>query len=1195
MAAAQDVAQCRVLSEEAFLTERPDTLIGGIEVVEATVLAPALDGQSLSRRPVTCSIGAENCVGEIIANVGDCLHSDPVFRAATARGTGRKPSRAAMVVQRSGDVLTVRNEGSGITTKAHPETGEPIIKMLFGQMRAGTNFDGASGEKINPTAGRNGCGTAIVNILSERFAVKVDDPGRGRYEIVWADGRSRVDKEKFSDKSPPKSGSVTVSATLKWSYFGMSGFTDDAWRLTLRHVFDTAAYTGAKVRIVDGDAKFDINLGKEPMLEYAKMHAAEGAAIAFDRVDSESGVTAFEVAAWLEPGEGASTTAGLVNGLRADEGKHVEFARKAILDVVRAEVKIARKKARSANSDAVSPRLLEEMVGVLVSVTLVNSQFDNQVKSRLMTTRSKWRLDGAAHPGWKPSAKFVKALKPVIEAVMARLDGAVDRPKKAASKSRLGQKYPKYTGARHAGNKEKRERCRLIVTEGDSAKAMALSGARSREDKDFFGAVPLKGKLANPRKGKDSNETAMLAEVLGLEPGRKYREPSDLSSLRYGEVWIMTDQDVDGWHIAGLLLNWFDTRMPGLLSLKPGFVKIFATPLVVVGDRHFYSEIEYKAWWDAAPASERRRVEYYKGLGAWTTAKAKRLFDDPRLVAVEYNPVEGAVASADTALEIAFDDRKSEARRQWLDGEHAVDETRLVYDPSRAVDFSLPSTTVTGFCEGALLHYWFDDNSRSLPSLCDGLKLSQRKAIYAVSGMSPASEPVQRLAAKICDRTHYHHGAVSMEGVVVTLAQSYVGTNNVPLLRDDGQFGSRFSNAAAASRYIKSCAHPVLPLVFCPKDAPLLEHVEVDGHRAEPVAFRPVIPWGLVNGIDGIGSGYRSVVPPHNPEDIIATVRARVRGGAPVARLYPWYRGWTGEVVRIDGGWEMHGVFERRGHKIRITDLPPRLRIDAWKKKVLENFPDVRIVDSSTSDATDLEVDGLQAEDDEQVVKKLGLISKTQDYDIVFLDADGKPHRYGSTEAVIDAWWPWRRDGYQSRHAHLVQALEEKARLASRRAQFVRDVIAGRVEVVGKPRGAVVARLAELGYVPDAEGGGYASLLKLPIHTLTAEEALAQDAAEREARDELAELRGRTWQDLWMDDLDALECALAAPPPHKRGSVEGEGEGKGKKKKRVIRKKKRPPSDEKQKDGARDDAEEDGEGPKKKRGKSGGDGESSVV
>ena len=131
---------------------RPDTYIGGKEVVEFAVHVPNATHSAFEKVTVTCSVGADGCFGELFANVGDRLHDDGEFLKLTSRGTGKKPGKASVVVRRSADSIAVRNLGSGMTTKSHPELGEPVPKVLFGRMRAGTNFD-VDGEIVDAVCG----------------------------------------------------------------------------------------------------------------------------------------------------------------------------------------------------------------------------------------------------------------------------------------------------------------------------------------------------------------------------------------------------------------------------------------------------------------------------------------------------------------------------------------------------------------------------------------------------------------------------------------------------------------------------------------------------------------------------------------------------------------------------------------------------------------------------------------------------------------------------------------------------------------------------------------------------------------------------------------------------------------------------------------------------------------------------------
>lgn len=175
-----------------------------------------------------------------------------------------------------------------------------------------------------------------------------------------------------------------------------------------------------------------------------------------------------------------------------------------------------------------------------------------------------------------------------------------------------------------------------MLTEGDSAKAMAVSG-RSAVEKggDIFGIYPLRGKLLNVREAShkqimENKEINELVKIVGLQYKKKYQTVDDLKSLRYGKVMIMTDQDQDGSHIKGLLINFIHHNWPALLRLP--FLEEFITPIVKVtkGDRSlsFYSLPEFSEWKAATQNWNTWKVKYYKGLGTSTSKEAKEYFGD---------------------------------------------------------------------------------------------------------------------------------------------------------------------------------------------------------------------------------------------------------------------------------------------------------------------------------------------------------------------------------------------------------------------------------------------------------------------------------------------------------------------------------------------------------------------------------------
>ena len=142
---------------------------------------------------------------------------------------------------------------------------------------------------------------------------------------------------------------------------------------------------------------------------------------------------------------------------------------------------------------------------------------------------------------------------------------------------------PKLYDANFAGTKKSKD-CILILTEGDSAKTMAISGLSAiPKSNNLFGVFPLKGKLLNVREARhkkiiNNDEFVNLKKIVGFETRKVYTE-DNIGELRYGSILLMMDADVDGSHIKGLFINLLHYYWPSLLKID-GFLKVFITPVV---------------------------------------------------------------------------------------------------------------------------------------------------------------------------------------------------------------------------------------------------------------------------------------------------------------------------------------------------------------------------------------------------------------------------------------------------------------------------------------------------------------------------------------------------------------------------------------------------------------------------------------
>jgi DNA topoisomerase-2 len=601
-------------------------------------------------------------------------------------------------------------------------------------------------------------------------------------------------------------------------------------------------------------------------------------------------------------------------------------------------------------------------------------------------------------------------------------------------------------------------------------------------------------------------------------------------------VGQMIVHNTDGFHIRGLIMNVFQTLWPTLLA-RNDFVVTLLTPIVkAVHARSgevvsFFNLSDYEAFFSGDNPDPHPRadyaVKYYKGLGTSSPDEAKEYFRDMRLVAYRHS---GAASSASLAL--AFDKTRADARKAWLAG----------YDRGRTLVFEPSGTTVVpyeDFVDRELIHFSHYDNERSLPSVVDGLKTSQRKILHGClkRNLFCGELRVAQLASYVSEHTAYHHGEASLQGAITAMAQDFVGANNVNLLRPIGQFGSRLQGGkdAASPRYIHTRLEAIVAKLFRREDAAVLEYADDDGVPIEPRHYAPVVPLLLINGSVGIGSGYSTSVPPHNPADVIRATRDAVLGRE-VAPLVPWFRGFEGSVE----GDTTRGVFHRESEDVAVvTELPIGTYTDdykaflegylAQKPGVLRGYENHRCTHVVVHFRLKFEKGALAAFSDERFEKEFRLATHAAARgNMHMFGADGRIKRYGCAREVLADFVAERARVYARRKAHEAARLEAELALLRGKRRFVEEATAGSLALMGRPRADVEADLAARGYPQGAEGDeDYRYLLSMQAASFTLERA-AELARQVEAMEQqLARYRATTAEQLWLSELDELEAEYA--------------------------------------------------------------------
>ena len=327
---------------------------------------------------------------------------------------------------------------------------------------------------------------------------------------------------------------------------------------------------------------------------------------------------------------------------------------------------------------------------------------------------------------------------------------------------------------------------------------------------------------------------------------------------------IMTDQDHDGFHIKGLLINMFHYLWPELLNFD--FISYMTTPIVKVSLKKtvipFYTLTDYDTWKKNTSNFNKYSIKYYKGLGTSTAQEAKQYFRE--LKVNDYSVTD----KTDDAVNLAFNKKLANDRKVWL----------KKYDREIILDYNIKKTNIDDFVNKELIHFSNSDTSRSIGSCIDGLKTSQRKILYSCFKRKLYSEiRVAQLSGYVSEHATYHHGEASLQGAIIGMAQDFVGSNNINLLKPNGQFGTRImgGNDSASPRYIHTEINPITDLIYRKEDLPLLKYLDDDGLPVEPEYYVPIIPMVLVNGMVGIGTGWSTNIPQYNPVEIIKNIKRR--------------------------------------------------------------------------------------------------------------------------------------------------------------------------------------------------------------------------------------------------------------------------------------------------------------------------------
>lgn len=356
--------------------------------------------------------------------------------------------------------------------------------------------------------------------------------------------------------------------------------------------------------------------------------------------------------------------------------------------------------------------------------------------------------------------------------------------------------------------------------------------------------------------------------------------------------------------------------------------------------------------------------------------------------------------------------------------------------------------SVAKFVDSNLKLYSAHSNVRGIPFIGDGFKQAQRKALYGMMcrGENADKDTVERISAKSCSDTDYHHGSGSMEGTIVGLAQCFAGSNNINLIEPFGQFGNRLSKKPASSRYIKAKLSPNFRKLFKKEDDLILDHHYSNGDKIEPKYFIPLLPMPLVNGAEGMGTGHATYIMTYNPNELKSAILQILKGKKlNHGSLSPWFNGFNGTVERSPDSNQViiKGKLEEIGGlSFKISELPIGMENDKYEA-ILHKLIDTDFIKSfvNNSDEQNFDIDIIAPRattslDIDELMKQLKLISRETE-NLTLWDTNGVIKKYTNVEEIIEEFVEWRLNRYEDRRQALIKVTEEDIVWIDERIRFI--------------------------------------------------------------------------------------------------------------------------------------------------------------
>jgi len=1130
----------KMLELKQQIMKNPDMYIGSCKKlsVEEWIFDKKMEKQTISLPD-----GISRLFLEIVSNA-----CDATSRFKMAKG-GDTLNIHPITVKMTTDEITVTNYGHKdgiylIPIEINKQTQMYAPEMIFGNLLTSSNYDD---KVIRTGVGKNGYGAKLVNIFSKLFKVVVIDHSRKlKYSQKW-EQNMEIKHEPIIEECLDDYSSISISYSLDFKRFDYTKYPEEAFKLFRRYCADFSL--GIKTPIIFNGTTIDCSdintfsklffseeiLKNSILNKIYPIRLPNGIPKKISMMYPES-----EFMIIYTPDSGCSIS--LVNGLMTKYGGcHVAEAYKKISEILLPKINKENSSLKITMAD------IKRHITIILSCRLHDPTYTSQSKTCLSDPVPNLEIEKSNIPKIMEWG-LLQDLKDVLD-----FKGRKELKKTDGKKVRHTN-IEKITDANYAGTKRSNE-CTLILIEGQSAGSYATGSIDIIPDgKDYYGTFPLKGKLLNVREASvkqllENTEIGNLKKTLGLKEETNYLLDENFEDLRYGQLYIMVDADVDGKHIAGLIYNYFEVFYPSLL--KREFVKYYRTPILrVEGPKIkevFYNEYDFEKWANDRPKNY--TVEYYKGLGSSSDENIKE--DSKRVIITTsvYDP------EASKNLKLAFDSNFTDVRKELIKN----------WFPKGISLETQTKMNISDFMNEEFITYSIANVERSLPCLFDGLKESQRKLLWTFLDKFKGCKNDKRLKTvdfgnSTSSYTNYHHGEKSLCSAINVMTNYFVGSNNMPYFQAAGQFGKRNEGGkdAAHERYTYVKSMWWLKYIFRDEDLPILKFVEDEGSSWEPENFLPIIPMSLVNGARGIGTGNSTFIPCHNPLDICRWIKNRITENKKLPVLKPWYRGFIGKIefknieaeelrekmlnnsdlledpdfvsedfvfpknVKINA-MVSKGSFDilegKKENNIRITEVPIGIWYKPYLKKIKKDLLDTKIVKDilvksrkNDNDNYEYELVGVQP----GFVPTLENLSLTNSFSVgnmVLLNEKKRPKKFKTVEEILETFFVYRLGKYSERKQKQIDIIEKEIVKMNNKIRFIKAELDGKIVIRKMKRDIVLKNMESMGFEKEL-------LTSCNIGSFTNEGVIDLEQKVLSLEKEKEDLRQTKEENIWLSEIE---------------------------------------------------------------------------